>query len=246
MKAIIVAGGRGERLMPITNEIPKPMVEIEGKPILEHIINLFKNYGIKEYVFALCYLPEVITNYFGDGSKFGVHIDYIYEDPQQPLGTAGAIIKAKNFVKDDFIVTYADILRNLNIKEMISFHSKMNNLATINVYKEFQKYPRSMVNIKDNIVTEFIENPNFQNNDSSFVWTNSSFYIFKMDIFNYINSDTKVDFGKDVFPKLIKSGENISVFKSDGYIIDVGTKESLDYVRNNFSKLEELWQARLP
>ena len=91
MKAIIIAGGKGERLRPLTNTLPKPMLEVVGKPILEHAINLLKNYGINEFIISVCYLPEKITEYFGNGKKFNINIKYIYEKEDSPLGTAGNI-----------------------------------------------------------------------------------------------------------------------------------------------------------
>src|SRR5437868_7160562 len=119
MKAIIVAGGRGKRLRPLTDNIPKPMIQIAGKPIIEHTINLFKKNGITDFIISLCYLPHKITEYFGDGKNFGVHIDYMYEKENFPLGTAGNIAAAKNVISGTFIVTYSDIIRDLNITDMI-------------------------------------------------------------------------------------------------------------------------------
>ena len=97
MQAIIVAGGKGERLRPITDKIPKPMVEVKGKTILEHTISLLKNNGVTDLILALCYLPEVIVEHFGNGEKFGVNIKYTFEDPKNPLGTAGAIRESKKW-----------------------------------------------------------------------------------------------------------------------------------------------------
>src|SRR3989344_1376598 len=111
MKAIIIAGGRGERLRPLTDNIPKPLVEVNGKPILLHTLELLKSHGITEFIIALCYLPERVVSYFGDGSKFGVHITYTYEDQLKPLGNAGAITLSQKYIKETFIVTYADIVR---------------------------------------------------------------------------------------------------------------------------------------
>jgi len=103
MKAIIMAGGRGERLRPITDTIPKPMIDINGKTVLEHILNLFKQFGISDFIFSVCYLPQAITSYFGDGSKFGIHIDYLIEDQNKPMGTAGGIALAKKYIDEDII-----------------------------------------------------------------------------------------------------------------------------------------------
>ena len=98
MKAIIIAGGRGERLRPLTDNIPKPLVEVNGKPILLHTLELLKSHGITEFIIALCYLPERVVSYFGDGSKFGVHITYTYEDQLKPLGNAGAITLSQKYI----------------------------------------------------------------------------------------------------------------------------------------------------
>jgi len=235
MKAVIVAGGRGERLKPFTENIPKPMVEVGNKTILEYTIEVLKSGGINEIIIALCYLPEVITSYFGDGSKFGVKIKYTYETPDQPLGTAGAVRESKKYIDDDFIVTYADILRELDVNKMIDIHRQSNSMATLNIYKEFEKIPRSMLEI-DNVgrLTRFVEHPQVTNSNGSFVWCNGSFYIFKPEIFKYIGESEKVDFSADIFPRLIADKEKIMTFKSDGYFLNIGTIEKLEMARKNF------------
>jgi mannose-1-phosphate guanylyltransferase/phosphomannomutase len=129
--AIIVAGGQGTRLRPLTDTKPKPMVEVAGKPILEHTLNLFKKHGVTDFIFALCYLPQVIIDYFGDGSRFGVSIKYTFEDPNQPLGTAGAILASQGEISSTFIVTYADVLRDLDVKGMINQHLQSGSVATL-------------------------------------------------------------------------------------------------------------------
>jgi mannose-1-phosphate guanylyltransferase/phosphomannomutase len=235
MKAIIVAGGRGERLRPITDKIPKPMVEVRGKTILEHTIDLLKNNGISDLIMALCYLPEVIVDYFGNGKKFGVNIKYTFEDPNYPLGSAGAIRESEKFIDNDFIVTYADILRKLDVKEMIKYHQKNNLTATINVYKRYGSDPKSMITINaNNSVVNFIERPAPDEIKDDFVFANASFYIFKKKIFNFIRKDAPVDFGKDVFPLMIKNHEPINAFESDDYFIDIGNLEKLEKARETF------------
>lgn len=238
MKAIIVAGGRGERLKPLTNDIPKPMVEVSGKPILLHIINLFKRNGIKDFIIALCYKPNVITEFFGDGSKFGVNITYTFEDPQMPLGTAGAVRLAKNFLVETFIVTYADILRDLNITKMISQHKKTKALATINVYKRESKNAKSELLIdKNKKILKFIERPNKNELNEEYIWSNGSFYIFEPEILKFIPNNKKVDFGFDIFPKLLKRKNNIFGFVSKGYIIDIGDIEKLEFARRTLKNI---------
>lgn len=233
MKAVIVAGGRGERLKPITNFIPKPMVGIKGQPILLHTINLLKRYGITDFIIALCYLPNEIVNFFGDGSKFGVKIVYTYEDPQKPLGTAGAISLVRNHIDSTFIVTYADILRDLNVRKMINFHKENQAFATINVYRKVAKDAKSKVSIKDQRVIEFIERPDGNNLRDEYILVNGSFYIFEPEIFEFIPINKEVDFGKDIFPKMILN-KNIYAFETTGYFVDIGNLEKLEYARKTF------------
>ena len=228
MKALIVAGGRGERLKPFTTNIPKPMIAIEGKPILERIINFFKRSGISDFIFALCYLPKPIINYFGDGSRFGIRINYTFENPSFPLGTAGAILPAQNLISETFIVTYADIIRDLQIKEMIKFHKNSKSLATINVYKHKGSNFKSSIEFnKDKLLTEFQEFNHEQTLQEGYKWSNGSFYIFEPEIFKYIPENKQSDFSRDIFPNILKDKKKISVYPSSGYFIDIGTKENL-------------------
>lgn len=224
MKALIVAGGKGERLKPLTNKVPKAMIQIGGRPILEHVINLFKRNGVVDFVLALCYLPESIISYFKDGSKFGVKISYTFEKLNLPLGTAGAILPSKRLISGPFIVTYADILRNLNVKDMIRFHRISKSLATINIYKHKGANFKSSIKFnKDNILTAFDEFENSQDLNKGYKWSNGSLYIFEPEIFKQIPKNRKSDFSKDIFPKLLKLNKKISVYPSSGYFIDIGT-----------------------
>ena len=236
MKVIIVAGGVGERLRPLTNNTPKPMIEVGGKPILLHIIELLKKNGISELILALCFLPEVITSFFGNGKKFGVKIEYTFEDPKLPLSTAGAISLSRKLINDTFIVTYSDILRELDIKKMIAFHKKSKALATLNIYKRVSLDAKSVIFIDDrNRIIKFIERPKAEDMKEDLIWANGSFYIFEPEVFNFIPEEKKIDFGSYVFPKLLKSEKSLYGFPSDGYFVDIGNMEKLRYARNTFS-----------
>ena len=236
MKAVIVAGGIGERLKPITNNIPKPMVDVKGKPILLHIINLFKKYGITDFIIALCYLPNVITEFLGDGGKFGINIKYTYEDPQKPLGTAGAILLAESLIDDTFIVTYADILRDLDVRKMINFHKRNKAFATLNVYERESKDAKSRILIDSkNRITKFIERP--KDNKLSFIWVNGSFYIFEPEIFNFIPKGEKTDFGRDIFPDILSRDKKLFAYPSKAYFIDIGNLSKLEFARKTFKGL---------
>jgi mannose-1-phosphate guanylyltransferase/phosphomannomutase len=229
MKAIIVAGGQGTRLRPLTNTIPKPMVQVGRKPILEHTINLLKRNGISDFIIALCYKPQPVIDYFGDGTRFGVSIIYTFEDPEAPLGTAGAILAAKEYLTETFIVTYADTLRELDIKDMLNLHSKNKATATLNVYKHTgENYKSSITFTDDNVLVNFVELPTSTKLEEGFAWSNGSFYIFEPTVFDHIPENQSIDFARHVFPKLIESGAKIYSYPSAGYFIDIGTHETLE------------------
>ena len=238
MKAIIMAGGRGERLKPITDTVPKPMIEIRGKPILEHTINHFKKFGIKDFIFSLCYLSHVIFSYFGDGSKFGVNINYIYEEAEKPLGTAGGIAKAKKYINGPFIVASGDILREINIDEIIKFHKRKDSFITLNTYKRFGPDPKSMIIFdKHGLIKKFIERPNPGDVKEDYVWSNGSFYVFEPEIFDYIPKNQHSDFGKDIFPKLLVDNKKIYAFPTEDYFVDIGNLAKLEIARTTFKPI---------
>lgn len=235
LQAIIVAGGKGERLRPLTNTTPKPMVEVAGKPLLEHTLDLLKSYGIRRFIFALCYLPEVITSYFKDGAKFGVNISYTYEDPNFPLGTAGAISEAKRFIEGTFLVTYADILRELNVPEMVSSHNENRAFATLNVYQHRGANFKSILEFsKDRRLIKFTELSTSSVLETGYVWSNGSFYVFEPEIYDFIPEKEKVDFSIDIFPRLLSMKKKIQVYPSSKYFIDIGTPEKLEEARRTF------------
>lgn len=237
MKAIILAGGKGWRLKPLTDKIAKPMIEVADKPTLEHVVNLLKKYGIRDFVMALGYLPETVSSYFGDGSKFGIKIKYLIED--EPLGTAGAVSRAKRYIKEDFIVTAGDVLRKMDINAFLSKHKEVGSIATIGLFKVFKDNPPSRVIVgRDGFIVNFVEHPRKKIKKNHFVWSNDSFYVFKPEIFNYIPKNIPegmmVDFGKDVFPAMIKKGIKINTFVGNKYIVDIGTFEGLGKARRTF------------
>jgi NDP-sugar pyrophosphorylase family protein len=233
MKAVIIAAGKGERLKPLTNKITKTMVEVAGKPVLEHILNLLKGYGIREFLIDLCYFPESVTSYFKDGSDFDIKIKYFIE--KKPSGTAGAIRGVKKFMKDDFIVTAGDVLRKMNISEFIKKHKQGGTIATIGLFKDFQESPRSRVMVdKNGFVVSFMEHPRKKTRKHHFVWSNDSFYVFKPDIYRYIYKKRFCDFGKNVFPRMIIRSMKINTFVANKYIVDIGTFEGLEKARRTF------------
>lgn len=229
-QVIVVAGGRGTRLAPLTDTIPKPMVEVAGKSILEHTLNHFAAFGFRKFILCLCYLPEKIENYFGDGSKFGLQIEYAYEDPVEPLGSAGAVSLARERINGTFFVTYADIMRHLDLGDVWLFHKHKGGLATIALHTSQSPLPRSKVlfDRDTKMIEGFIEHPTEDQVREKPVWANGSLYVFEKDIFDYLPPGEKSDFGLNVFPKLVQEKTaKLYAYPKEDYFIDVGTIEKL-------------------
>ncbi|MBK9403139.1 MAG: nucleotidyltransferase family protein [Ignavibacteria bacterium] len=196
MQAVIMAGGFGTRLRPLTNNIPKPMVPIVNKPILEHIINLLKTHKINDYVVLLYYMPETIKKYLGDGSRFGVKIRYVV--PDQDFGTAGAVKLAEKYIKDKFVVISGDVLTDFNLSEIKDFHEKKNTVATLSLYssKNPLQFGIVLTDKKDRIV-RFLEKPSSSEVFSDTI--NTGIYFFSKEIFNYIPEEKTMTFHRIYF-----------------------------------------------
>lgn len=234
MKVIIVAGGRGERLKPLTDRLPKPLLKVGGIPILLHVINFFKKNKMTDFIFALSYKSEKITSYFREGKKWGVKIRYLLPKDTS-LGTAGDITAARNFIKDTFIVSYGDILRELDVSRVIESHKKNKAFGTIVIYKNKNKNPKSIIRFNESgRVLEFLERPKIHETKQSEVWSNGSFYIFEPQIFDYIPVEKKSDFAYDIFPKIIFLGKSVYAYKQKGFFIDIGSKKKLEFARRIF------------
>ncbi len=227
-----MAGGFGTRLRPLTNNIPKPMVPIVNRPILEHIINLLKTHSIKDYVVLLYFMPDIIRNYLGDGRKFGVKIKYII--PGEDFGTAGAVKLSEKYIKDKFIVISGDVLTDFNLTGIANFHRSKNTIATLSLYSSNNpiQYGIVLTNKQDRIV-RFLEKPSSSEVFSDTI--NTGIYVFNKEIFDHIPPGESYDFSKDLFPSLLKSNIPIFGFKTKGYWRDVGNLD--EYIEANMDAL---------
>lgn len=224
MKAIILAAGKSERLKNILKNIPKPMVKIKNRPILEHNILWLKRYGIKEIYINLHHLANVIKDYFKDGAKWGVNITYSYEPVL--LGTAGAVRKIIDEYWNiqeigGFLVLYGDNLVDFNLEEILIFHRAKQGVATIVVYEREEVSQSGIVALdKENQIIKFIEKPKQEEVISHLV--NAGIYVFEPKIIDYIKQGEFLDFGRDVFPNMIERGEKIfgKIIKGDLIAID--------------------------
>lgn len=233
MKALILAGGRGERMGKITRNIPKPMLKINGLPILEHQINLLKRYGLTEVVILTHYLSEVIENYFQDGKKWGVKISYWQE--KKPLGTTGGIKEIEDKLKEDFLVIYGDKILDIDLKRLIAFHKNKKGIATLVLHPTDHLYDSDLVEInKDQKIVVIHPKPHVANQYFKNL-VNTSVYVVSPRILKYIKKGKKADFGKDIFPKIVKK-EKLYGYLSAEYIKDIGTPTRLAQVRNDYKK----------
>lgn len=206
MKAMILAAGKGIRLRPYTNQIPKCMISIAGKPILEHIIEWLKKHEIKEIIINLHYLPELIKDYFSEGKKWGVKIYYSYEE--HLLGTAGGVKNVESFFDGPFLVWYGDNLSTCNLNKLYQFHKAKGGLGTIVLHQREEVRHSGVVRLDgDDRIIFFQEKPKSEKVLSN--WVNAGIYLFEQKVLNYIYPDKILDFGQDVFPYLLGRGERL-------------------------------------
>lgn len=222
MKALFLAGGMGTRLRPLTDEIPKPMVPIMNRPLLERNMENLRKCGINEIVISTCYKSEYIEKYFGDGSKFGLKIEYICED--MPLGTGGAIKNAEPFFGDTFLVFNADILCNMDFKELIKFHRSKAAAVTIAVTQVGNPSAYGVIESdKNGYALSFTEKPKADEIRSDYI--NAGVYVIEPEVFREIQKDRSVSVEREVFPLLLRKGHKVAVYDGCSYWMDIGTPE---------------------
>ncbi len=222
MKAIILVAGEGTRLRPLTFDCPKALLPIASKPLLEHTIDLLKCHGIAQIALNLHHKPEVITKHFGDGRDFGVEITYSLEE--SILGTAGAVKKLEGYFDDTFVVVYGDVLTNVNIRSLVSFHDIQRGLGTIAVYQVDDPSACGLVELGDHWrITRFAEKPP---PDEIFTdLANTGIFVLEPEVIDYIPSGTFYDFGHDLFPRLLEEGVPMYGYpiSDTDYLLDIGT-----------------------
>lgn len=222
MKALFLAGGMGTRLKPLTDKLPKPMVPIMNRPLLERSMANLRRCGINEIVISTCYKSGYIKEYFGDGSGFGLKIEYISEDI--PLGTGGAIKKTGHLYRDTFLVFNADILCNMDFTALIKFHKAKSAAVTIAVTEVDNPSAYGVIEYDQNgYALSFTEKPAADQIKSHDI--NAGVYVFEPEVLKEIPDDRPVSVERDIFPALLCSGHKIAVYKGCSYWMDIGTPE---------------------
>ncbi len=221
-KAVILAGGEGTRLRPLTNGIPKPMLPVLNHPFLEHTIRYLTKYGITEVILALSYLPDIITDYFGDGRRLGVQMHYTLED--SPLGTAGAVKNAGEYLGSTFLVLNGDIYTDLDIAAMFDFHRKRKAKATIALTWVDNPCAFGVVETdRSRRVKRFIEKPAPAEVTTN--WINAGVYILEPEVLQQVPDNTHYMFERGLFPRLLELGETMCGYQFRGQWLDMGTPE---------------------
>lgn len=222
MKAMILAGGLSTRLYPLTKQVPKPLVPVAGEPNAVHLIRYLKSYGITDIAINVHYLADMIVDTLGDGSKFGVRLEYLYE--KVLLGSAGAVEQMKYFLSDaPFVVVGCDDLTDIPLDKLLEFHRQKSAVATIGLVQrdEVDQYG-VVVTAPDGKITGFQEKPPKGTERSKLV--NTGIYAFTPEIFDRIPSGVFYDFGKNVFPELQETGAAFYGYDARGaYWCDIGT-----------------------
>lgn len=218
-KAVIMAGGFGTRLRPLTVGVPKPMVPLANKPLMEHIVNLLKTHGINDVLSVLYYQPENITSHFKDGSAYGISMDYVLAAAD--FGTAGAVRNAAEHLRSRFIIISGDVLTDFDLAKAIAFHEEKKAMATILLTEVPNPLAYGIVLTKpDGRIDRFLEKPSWGEVFSDTI--NTGIYIFEPEALDLIPYQREFDFSKDLFPLMLERGLPLFGYVAKGYWRDIG------------------------
>jgi mannose-1-phosphate guanylyltransferase/phosphomannomutase len=222
MQAVIMAGGFGTRLRPLTCNVPKPMAPMANKPMLSHIIHLLKTHKFTDLTMLLYYQPDVITSYFGDGAKMGVKIRYLR--PEADLGTAGSVKYAQKHINEPFVVISGDVLTDFDLSKAVEFHRKKKAAATMVLTRVANPLQFGVViTDPEGRIERFLEKPSWGEVFSDTI--NTGIYVLEPSVFEYIPQDRPFDFSKDLYPLLLREGKGLYGYIADGYWRDIGNHE---------------------
>jgi mannose-1-phosphate guanylyltransferase / phosphomannomutase len=241
MKAVVMAGGEGTRLRPLTSNQPKPMVPIVGKPCMEHILELLREHGLTDVIVTVAFLPQAIRSYFGEGDTLGLNIGYSVEE--SPLGTAGSVRLAARQLDETFLVISGDALCDLDLTKLIEFHKERGAAVTIGLKSVENPLEFGIVVTDDEgRIERFLEKPSWGQVFSDTI--NTGIYVLEPEVLRHVPTDRPYDFSKELFPYLLEMGRPLYGFVMDGYWQDVGDLDQ--YRQANFDALEESVKLNVP
>lgn len=228
VKGAILAGGLGTRLRPLTYTIPKPLLPLGDKPIIQHLIEWLKSYNIREIVIAVSYMGKMIQGYLGDGKWLGVNIEYIHAPPK---GTAGQLLTLKDKLRETFALIYGDTITNLDLYDMIQFHKKVGSKLTIGVKKVPIKIKYGVITFdRDKKVVSWREKPRIRIN------MNIGVYVAEPKVFNYIPKN-RVSQMNEVVKNMVEAGEPVYAYLTKSDFYDVGDYQTYIKLNEKYTRL---------
>jgi NDP-sugar pyrophosphorylase family protein len=241
---MVMAAGAGTRLRPLTNEVPKPMVPIANRPVLEYTLLNLKRHGITDIILNLHSYPAQIKNYFGNGSRWGLRLEYSHEP--ELMGTAGGVKKAEAFLnKGTFLVMSGDGLTDTDLTTLVAFHRARRSIASMAIAPVESRFDYGITLTKpDGRITRFVEKPSWGEIFSNQV--NSGIYVFEPEIFSFIPKNRSYDFGKQVWPLLLKRKKPIFAWKTSAYWCDVGNLNEYRRAQKEFLEKKLYFRPELP
>ena len=233
MKAVVMAGGEGARLRPLTSRLPKPLVPVVGTPVLEHILRLLKEHGITQVVVTLAYLGAEIRNRLGDGAELDMEIEYVVED--RPLGTAGSVRNAAHLLDDTFLVISGDALTDIDLTAVMRAHAERGSHATIVLHSVPNPLEYGVVVTDDEgNIKRFLEKPSWGEVFSDHA--NTGIYVIEPKVLDHIKEGANADWSQDVFPTMLRRHEPLHGIVVDDYWCDIGSIQS--YMQANWDALD--------
>ena len=241
MKAVVMAGGEGSRLRPLTVSRPKPMAPIVGRPVMEHILYLLKSHGITDVVVTVQYMASAIEDYFGDGANLGMKIAYSREET--PLGTAGSVKNDEELLQEPFLVISGDALTDFDLTAIITSHRRRRAMATLTLAHVANPLEYGVITTNDSgHIEKFLEKPSWGEVFSDTI--NTGIYVLDPKIFSYFEKDKPFDFSQELFPMMLKKGDPIYGYIAEGYWCDVGNLA--EYMRANADILQGRVKLPMP
>ncbi len=243
---IIVAGGLATRMRPITEEIPKCLVDINGKPLIQHQIEYFRAHGFTDIIFCVAHLADKVKDYFKDGTDFGVRVRYVQET-KELMGTAGSVKLCEGFIDDEnFMVYYGDNLTNMDFDQFIKFHKDHHAMGTVCMRPHKDGYKSSSIITLDekNVIKIFLEKPSLEDIEKyQYVqkYINSGIYMFNKKIFDFIPQNQKYDFAKEVFPELLKINSAFYGYVTTEYFREIGRIEKYELFLKEVAGKDEIF-----
>jgi len=241
LKAIVMAGGEGSRLRPVTSVRPKPLAPVANKPVMHHIVDLLRRHGITDVIATLHYLADEVETYFGDGSEFGVKMRYVVED--SPLGTAGAVKLAQELIGDErFLIISGDALTDMDLTALVKFHDENASAATIALQRVQNPLEFGVVvTDEQHRVTRFLEKPSWGEIFSDTI--NTGIYVLEPEILNYMERGKSYDFSRDLFPRMLHESKPLFGRITTEYWTDIGNLQQ--YQQANYDALRGLVKVEI-